>query len=954
MASRRPGRSRAWVLLALSAAFAARAAVNDYSYDAAGNLTRVVEVYVPPPVAAFALPATPKEGFALTFTDRSTTGQGRLNRWLWDFGDGTTSTDRNPVHTFVAAGSYTITLDVTTNLGTHASASQLLVVAHDQPPIASFAFSPVSPAKHDVVTYTDTSIASEGIADVIWQIGPLSFTGPVVHSVACADVDVTLTVFDHLGRSASTTQFVTVTQGPPVDVSGPAGGDLGATLALACPGDRVVVPAGVFAGGITLSDVSLIGAGAGSTIISGFGASTSGYVITALTSSASIVTIEDATITGGGISGTGGGGVSADGRGLTRLVGVDVSWNVGDGGVRVQPPAEGVEVHGSSIHHNTNDGPNWYGGGLGMFCCGDVTVTGSEIAYNSAPHTSGGGVGAYEAHRLTFAGNRVHDNSAGKWGGGLYMGSYGPGDRVHGNRFTANSAGAGTGGGVASVDGSVVFAGNLVAANEGGGVLDQAGGVDQAWSSGLLIVSSTIAENSGPGLHPSSAGSRYGTTVVNTILAGNGVDVTDVLAATSRANLVGPAVSPFSGAGDYHLAAGSAAIDTGENGAVPPDLTVDLEGAPRFADGDGNGEGVVDLGCIEMPAAPLAVGTVEVDLSVGTGDGVVASDRPGLTCDSSVSLGCSAPFGLGSTVTLTARPAVGSHLVAWAGDCAGDAPTCQLTVGVAQFVRAIFEPDSRPLTIGFYKGGGDGRVVSEPAGIDCDSYVSSQCFADLPFGTVVTLTATPAPDNYFLGWHGACEGAAPTCQVTLDAARGVGAIFETGLLTVSTELGGGYGTITSDPPGVVCATFDAILCSTNDFPLGSVMTLTGAPAPGSRLIGWFDACRGSQPACLVTLDAPRRAVAMFDDDAWPTLTVDVAGTGGGTVAGADRYIACSQDPASWCAFSYPAGSTVTLTAAPHRGSHFEGWSGACQGMSPTCHLTVGAAMMVHASFGATR
>jgi PKD repeat protein len=932
----------------MAVAFAARAAVNEYSYDDAGNLTGVVEVYVPPPVAAFALPATPKQRFALTFTDQSTTGQGSINRWLWDFGDGTTSTARNPVHTYVAAGSYAVVLEVTTNLGTHASTSKLLVVAEDQPPIASFVVAPLSPGMHDVVTYTDTSIASEGIAQVYWQIGFASLTGPVVQAVACASVDVTLTVFDHLGRSASITQFVAVTDGPPADVFVPAGGDLAATRALACPGDRLVVPAGVFAGGITLSDVSLIGAGAGSTVISGFGASTDGYVITALPSRGRTVTVEDATITGGGISGTGGGGVSVDGQGRTRLMGVEVSGNVGDGGVRVQPTAAGVEVHGSSLHHNTNDGPSWYGGGLGMYCCGEVTVTGSEIAYNSAPHTSGGGVGPFEADRLTFTGNRVHDNSAGKWGGGLYVGSYGAGDRVLGNRFTGNSAGAGTGGGVASIDGSVVFAGNLVAANNGGGVLDMAS------RSGLLIVSSTIADNSGPGIVPSSAATGNGTTVVNSVVSANGVDVTDLLADTSRANLIGPAASPFSSAGEYHLAADSMAIDMGDNAAVPPELTADLEGAPRFADGDGDGVAVVDLGCMEMRAAPVAAGTVEVDLSVGSGDGVVVSDRPGLTCDSSVSAACSASFALGAAVTFTARPAIGSHLVGWSGACTGDALTCQLTVGLAQSARAIFEPDSRPLTVGFYKGGGAGRVVSEPAGIDCDSYGSPQCFADLPFGVVVSLTATAAPGDYFLGWYGACQGAAPTCQVTLDAARGVGAVFERGLLTVSMEAGSGYGAISSDPPGVACATPDAFVCSTNDFPLGSVLTLTAAPDPGSHLVGWLDACGGSEPACQITLDAPKRAVAMLDEDAWPTLTVDVAGTGGGTVAGADRLVECTQDPASWCAISYPAGTTTTLTAVPHRGSHFEEWSGACEGTSPTCHLTVGSATMVHASFGANR
>jgi PKD repeat protein len=43
----------------------------------------------------------------VTFTDESTNDP---TSWLWNFGDGTTSTEQNPVHTFLGAGSYTITL----------------------------------------------------------------------------------------------------------------------------------------------------------------------------------------------------------------------------------------------------------------------------------------------------------------------------------------------------------------------------------------------------------------------------------------------------------------------------------------------------------------------------------------------------------------------------------------------------------------------------------------------------------------------------------------------------------------------------------------------------------------------------------------------------------------------------------------------------------------------------
>jgi len=45
------------------------------------------------------------------FTDTSTIPE--PSGWLWDFGDGATSTERNPVHTYTQAGSFTVRLTVT-------------------------------------------------------------------------------------------------------------------------------------------------------------------------------------------------------------------------------------------------------------------------------------------------------------------------------------------------------------------------------------------------------------------------------------------------------------------------------------------------------------------------------------------------------------------------------------------------------------------------------------------------------------------------------------------------------------------------------------------------------------------------------------------------------------------------------------------------------------------------
>ena len=65
----------------------------------------------PPLVANFTANITTGQApLAVAFTDTSTGGP---VSWSWNFGDGSTSTAQNPVHTYTAAGNYTVTLNVT-------------------------------------------------------------------------------------------------------------------------------------------------------------------------------------------------------------------------------------------------------------------------------------------------------------------------------------------------------------------------------------------------------------------------------------------------------------------------------------------------------------------------------------------------------------------------------------------------------------------------------------------------------------------------------------------------------------------------------------------------------------------------------------------------------------------------------------------------------------------------
>jgi hypothetical protein len=67
-----------------------------------------------PPIANFGVSCA---GLACTFSDSSHDAESSIKAWQWNFGDGTTGTDQNPVHSYAAAGSYNATLRVTDSAG---------------------------------------------------------------------------------------------------------------------------------------------------------------------------------------------------------------------------------------------------------------------------------------------------------------------------------------------------------------------------------------------------------------------------------------------------------------------------------------------------------------------------------------------------------------------------------------------------------------------------------------------------------------------------------------------------------------------------------------------------------------------------------------------------------------------------------------------------------------------
>jgi PKD repeat protein len=115
------------------------ASTTDPAVYAAAFLT--TEAYVPPPpVANFSFyPSDPSVFDAVQFDNYSwDPGGAGFESTVWNFGDGTTSTDWSPSHQYAADGDYAVQLTVTTYNGRSASTSQAVQVRTHDVAIAKF------------------------------------------------------------------------------------------------------------------------------------------------------------------------------------------------------------------------------------------------------------------------------------------------------------------------------------------------------------------------------------------------------------------------------------------------------------------------------------------------------------------------------------------------------------------------------------------------------------------------------------------------------------------------------------------------------------------------------------------------------------------------------------------------------------------------------------------------
>jgi hypothetical protein len=191
-------------------------------------------------------------------------------------------------------------------------------------------------------------------------------------------------------------------------------------------------------------------------------------------------------------------------------------------------------------------------------------------------------------------------------------------------------------------------------------------------------------------------------------------------------------------------------------------------------------------------------------------------------------LAASGMTGAGSTKAVAAA---GSTTLGWAHSGAN-----RLAHSLASFAPSTGGTTTFSLTTSV---SGSGTVARSP---NAASYAA---------GTVVTLTATPAAGQQFVGWSGSLSGTANPAAVTMDANKTVTATFApvTGSFTLATSVNGS-GSVSRSP-------------NASSYAAGTVVTLTATPGAGQQFTGWSGDLGGTANPASLTMNANKSVAASF-------------------------------------------------------------------------------------------
>ena len=255
-----------------------------------------------------------------------------------------------------------------------------------------------------------------------------------------------------------------------------------------------------------------------------------------------------------------------------------------------------------------------------------------------------------------------------------------------------------------------------------------------------------------------------------------------------------------------------------------------------------------------------------------------------------------ASYPSGTLVALTATPLAAYHFVGWSGDLVSASNPVSITMNAARAVTATFALDTHALAVAIV---GSGAVSRSPN------------LANVPQGTVMTLTATPQTGWSFAGWSGDTTTATNPLVLTVVSDLNFTATFTLNSYTLSSAVSGNGGIDIS--PNLA------------SYPHGTSVTLTATPDAGWQFAGWTGDTTAVAPGLALVMTRNRSLAANFTVLTY-TLAVTSSGSGG---------VVRTPSQANYAAFT-----PVTLTATATGGNNFLGWSGDTTANSPSLSLTM--------------
>ncbi|MBN2410385.1 PKD domain-containing protein [candidate division KSB1 bacterium] len=134
--------------------------------DSQNFTVTVIKIYTAPEALFSADTTSGLVPLTVQFTDLST---GDITEWEWDFGDSTSSTLQNPVHTYTQAGSYTVKLTVAGPAGHSTLSRENYIQVYSADLVPDFSANPLSGTVPLTVQFTDSSTGD--ITTWTWDFG---------------------------------------------------------------------------------------------------------------------------------------------------------------------------------------------------------------------------------------------------------------------------------------------------------------------------------------------------------------------------------------------------------------------------------------------------------------------------------------------------------------------------------------------------------------------------------------------------------------------------------------------------------------------------------------------------------------------------------------------------------------------------------------------------------------